>query len=205
MTEHDADDMPLPDGRPASALRSDEALSDELCLFVHSLAMDGRPLPPRLLERARVWATEHPACAQAVRDFERLHEVLASEPARPARAGFTARVLRGLQRRTSSERVLPLVLRLSLAAALLLAFTLAFDLHFPGRAEAGADLARQSHVADTLRPDPFGEPQLEAALRRLFPDPVRLAPARGDGGDPGTGADAQGASPQAPVAGEGGR
>ena len=153
---------------PVTSLDPAEPMTDELCLFVHSLLLDDRPVPAELAERARAWAAEHPACLAAVRDFEALGQVLAEEAPTGAPGDFTERVVTAARQEAPAARVLPFVRRLSAAAALLLGLTLVFDLQTPGGVEAGDDLARQRHVVDTLRPDPFGPADVDAGLRTLL-------------------------------------
>jgi hypothetical protein len=160
---------------PVNDLGADDPMDDERCLFTLSLLMDGRSVHPQLADRARAWAEEHPGCHRALGDFEAIRDVLREERVALPSEGFTERVLEEHQQGARTGDVLPLVRRLSLAAALLLALTLGFDLQSPSSAHAGADLAAARHSIDELRPDPFGPAQLEDGLLVLFPDPAPLA------------------------------
>jgi hypothetical protein len=156
----------------------DEPMSDELCTSLLSLHRDGRSLHPRLVERAETWASSHPACQQALGDFAAVSEVLSSEPSQSASRGFAERVLAKRRRFARGGDALPLLRRLSIAAALLLGLTLIADMTFPAGAAADDELARQEHQIDTLHPDPFAAPDLEGALQVLLPDVAPL------GGEP---------------------
>jgi hypothetical protein len=169
--------MTDPDPRPQSAtsLGPDEPLSDELCTYLLSLVRDGRGVHPRLVERAELWADEHPACRQTLGDFAVIGELLGDEAPRHASAEFTERVLSEQRRVRKAGDVLPLLRRLSIAAALLLGLTLAFDMSFPADAAADDEVARQPHQIDKLRPDPFSGPDLDAGLLALLPDATPLS------------------------------
>jgi hypothetical protein len=157
-----------PDGRePATALRADEPMSKQVCLFVFSLLMDGRPVPKALEARAREFAANHPDCARIVADFELVRDVLGEELPAVASEGFSELVLQ--RSREAGGEILPLVRKLSLAAALLLGLTVSFQLSQPGAAVAD-DEFRQDHVVDVLRPDPFGPLDLDGGLRELLSD-----------------------------------
>ncbi len=166
----------------ATSLGPDDPMDDDLCLFVLMLDRDGRDVPPALLERARAWADEHPACRRAADDMAAVDAVLASEPTRTAPDGFTDRVLAARRRRDrEGGRVLPMMQRLAAAAALLLAVTIGVDMSTPGGAAAGDDLERdRSHAVDLLRPDPFAAPDVDAALRELLPHHALGAAASSD-------------------------
>lgn len=164
----------VPPRDSATAIGPDEPMTDELCLFVLSLARDGRRFHPRLLERAEAWAAERLACQRALADFAAMSDVFAHEPPRRATEGFTRRVLSERRRVARGGDVLPLLRRMSVAAALLLGLTLVFDMSFPAGAAADDELARQPHAIDALRPDPFSEVDLDAGLRALLPDATRL-------------------------------
>lgn len=165
---------PQPRPEPTTSLGPDEPMSDEMCTFVLSLSRDGRSLHPRLVERAEAWADQHPACRRALTDFAIVGGVLAAEPSRQATQGFTERVLAEQRRVGRPGEVLPLLRRLSMAAAVLLGLTLAFDLSFPAGAAADDELARQAHRIDVVRPDPFVPADLDAGLRALLPDATPL-------------------------------
>ena len=164
----------------AMALGPDEQMTDELCLFVLGLVQDGRTVQPLLVQRAREWAAEHPVCSQALVDFALMGQVLQTEPKQRASQGFTDEVLRKRRdQRLAGGQILPLLRRLSLAAALLLAVTLGFDLSFPDGAVADDKLEASSHLMDSLRPDPFAgsakSDALRVGLEVLLPDPASLA------------------------------
>ncbi len=151
-------------------------MTDELCLFVLSLVKDGRTLHPTLVTRAQGWAETHPSCQQALGDFAALSEVFRTEPELKASEGFTESVLRKQRReQRQGAQILPLLRRLSMAAAVLLGLTVAFDLGFPGGAAADDELEAHVHLMDSLRPDPFGGASkadaLRAGLDALLPDP----------------------------------
>jgi len=159
----------------AASLGPDEPMNDEFCSFVLSLRRDGRSLHPRLVERAEEWADAHPECRRTLGDFAAVGDLLASESPVRASAGFTDRVLTKRRQFGRGGDVLPLLRRLSVAAALLLGLTLAFDMAFPAGAAADDELARQEHEIDSLRPDPFSDANLDAGLQILLPDPTPLA------------------------------
>jgi hypothetical protein len=169
------------DQRPPSggALRPDEPMSDELCVFVLSLHADGRPLPAALLERARAWASAHPACRAALADFAAIGAILRSEPAPVARPGFVRRVLAARAAEAAGRGpALVLARRMAVAAALLLGLTVAAEIVLPRPAVADPDVTVERHAVDAFRPEPFQPDDLERGILTLLPDPARRSSGR---------------------------
>ena len=167
-----ADRRGAPRNAPAvTSLRTDEPMTDELCLFVLTLDADGRAVPDELLARARGHAAAHPDCARQLADMTAVGGILSSEPTRQASADFTERVVAAARADAEPGTVLPMVRQLAVAAALLLAVSIVWIGSGPGELVADDQIDAQSHAVDPFRVDPYGPDDLDAGLRRLLPDP----------------------------------
>lgn len=168
-----SNDMPdVPRGGPTTSLTGDEPMTDEVCLFVHSLLMDGRTVPGDLESRAKRWAAEHEHCRRAVADFEAIHDVLSTEPSHATGQDFTSRVVRTARSEESASRdgeVLPFVRKLAAAAAIVLSLTLIFEASTPEATVATDDVQSQRYAVDDFRADAFEADDLEAGLEALLP------------------------------------
>jgi len=154
-------------------LRDDAPLSDELCLFVESLRLDERELPPTLDARVQAYVAERPELRRAVAELALHHELLSTAPALRVPDGFAERVLAARPVHTAAGR--PVLRRLAAAAALLLAVSLGWELTHPVHTLADADTARGRWIVDELQPDPFGPLEIDAALRERLPGPLDAA------------------------------
>lgn len=165
MNTHPDDDLRL------TTSNLDEApMDDELCVFVHALLDDGRPLSPQLVERARRWAAEHPSAAREVADLEAIGAALARDDVEPS-ASFTDAVLAARRAPVHVDEVgaarggvLPLVRRLSVAAALAIVATIGWGMLEPDALFADDDPA-SLEVERTHRADEFTDERGRATER----------------------------------------
>ncbi len=182
------------DSRFTSDTLEQSTMDDELCLFVHSLLLDGRAVRPDTVERARQWASEHPAVAAAIGDFSAMSAALTPLEGLAPSADFTDRVLAARHPPRINEVAaaarpaarlqdgLAAVRRLSVAAALAIVTTLGYGVMRPAALFADDDPAslqvQQVHEADSFHdsegratPEAF-----EAGLDGLIEGDARLAP-----------------------------
>ncbi|GJM21935.1 MAG: hypothetical protein DHS20C15_18500 [Planctomycetota bacterium] len=154
-------------------LSGQEAITDELCLFVHSLRLDDRPVPAELAARVDAHVAASAELQRAVRGLSNDHELLSRGPEYEVPEGFAERVLKALKARVRTQPARrPGLVRFAAAAALLLGLSLVWDLSHPADVLADPDTATGRWIADDLRPDPFGPLQIEAALRKQLPGPL---------------------------------
>lgn len=159
-----------PEGVGATALRGDEPITDELCLFVVSLSLDRRPVPAELFRRVEQHLAGNRELSERVEAMRRDAELLRNPPGVRVPDGFAERVLAERRARAAAR---PTRGRGLLAAAVvLLALGLAWDLGNPSATRASDDTASRRFRVDELQPDPFGVSRIEAALRTWLPGPL---------------------------------
>jgi ferric-dicitrate binding protein FerR (iron transport regulator) len=145
-------------------MTAEHTMDRERCLRTLSLLMDDRPVPAELAAAARAFAEQDPECRAAWEDWQRIRDVLSTEPGLTAPAGFAVRVLAA---RPEAD-VLPFARRLAAAAALVLAVTVGYGVARPGQAVADPSVERTRHYVDLFRATPYEADDVDAGLERLL-------------------------------------